>query len=51
MTTLLRHMMFRNYKSSLLRQNTVNQPFFSPPKQAYTIEALVRVHRNYVALV
>jgi len=49
MATLLEYMMLRNYKSSLLRQHTVNQPFFS--KEAYTIEALGRVHRNYMALV
>lgn len=49
MATLLEEMMFGNYKSSLLRQHTVNQPFLSIC--AYKIAALVRVFRNYVTLV
>jgi hypothetical protein len=48
MGTLLAEIMFRNYNSSLLRQNTLNKSLFLI--YIYTSAALGRVFTNYVAL-
>ena len=48
MVTLLAEIMFRNHNSSLLRQYTANQSFFSI--YVYAGMALRRVLMNYAAL-
>ena len=48
MGTLLEEIMFRNYNSSLLRQNTLNKSLFLI--YVYTSADLGRVLTNFVAL-
>jgi hypothetical protein len=48
MGTLLEEIMFRNYNSSLLRQNTLNKSLFLI--YVYTSADLGRVLMNFVAL-